>query len=338
MSKSIIDIYARRGKRGEVERFDFSGAEAKKEIDQYINTIKATKEDLDADKEASAEYADRAEKAASSAEQSASSVAGNAADAISAAEKAKKSADDAAKVKASVDISAGDATSAAEESRKIKEEITASVKTAADSATTAGKSAEAAAESARAAEESADKLVDKLPEAVNDALAQAAESGEFDGADGKSAYQYAVEGGYTKTEAEFAEKLAQEPLIGTTSTLNPTQVYNAVSAGIPVKVQYTDSTYGLFSFMSFNVAESMNVIVANTIASSYDMYILGELVGNKSENAWKFMTTVLAEKSDIPATLPNPNALTIKIGSTNVTYDGSTAQTVMIDDGTEVAY
>ena len=122
---------------------------------------------------------------------------------------------------------------------------------------------------------------DKLPEAVNDALAQAAASGEFDGADGKSAYAYAVESGYTGTEAEFAEKLAQEPLIGTTSTLNPTQVYNAVSAGIPVKVQLTDSTYGLFSFMSFNVAESMNVIVSNTIASYYDMHILGELVGDK---------------------------------------------------------
>ena len=30
------------------------------------------------------------------------------------------------------------------------------------------------------------------------------------GADGKSAYQYAVEGGYTGTEAEFAEKLAEK--------------------------------------------------------------------------------------------------------------------------------
>ena len=30
------------------------------------------------------------------------------------------------------------------------------------------------------------------------------------GADGKSAYAYAVEGGYTGTEAEFAAKLAQE--------------------------------------------------------------------------------------------------------------------------------
>lgn len=30
------------------------------------------------------------------------------------------------------------------------------------------------------------------------------------GADGKSAYQYAVEGGYSGTEAEFSAKLAQE--------------------------------------------------------------------------------------------------------------------------------
>lgn len=40
----------------------------------------------------------------------------------------------------------------------------------------------------------------------------------------------------------------------------------------------------------------------------------------------------------IPTTLPSPNALTIKIGSTTVTYDGSSAQTVEISDGTEVNY
>ena len=50
---------------------------------------------------------------------------------------------------------------------------------------------------------------------------------------------------------------------------------------------------------------------------------------------------MLAEKKDIPtvpSSLKNPNALTIKIGSTTVTYDGSTAQTVTIADGTEVSY
>lgn len=48
--------------------------------------------------------------------------------------------------------------------------------------------------------------------------------------------------------------------------------------------------------------------------------------------------TQLASKDDIPAALPNPNALTVKIGSTTVTYDGSSAQTVEIADGTEVSY
>jgi hypothetical protein len=51
--------------------------------------------------------------------------------------------------------------------------------------------------------------------------------------------------------------------------------------------------------------------------------------------------TWLASMDDIPTiptALKNPNALTIKIGSTTVAYDGSTAQTVTIADGTEVSY
>lgn len=51
---------------------------------------------------------------------------------------------------------------------------------------------------------------DDLQAATNEALAQTKASGEFDGADGKTAYQYAVDGGYTGTEAEFVSKLAQE--------------------------------------------------------------------------------------------------------------------------------
>ena len=49
-----------------------------------------------------------------------------------------------------------------------------------------------------------------LTSAINTALAQAKASGEFKGADGKTAYEYAKEGGYIGTEAEFAEKLADE--------------------------------------------------------------------------------------------------------------------------------
>lgn len=45
-----------------------------------------------------------------------------------------------------------------------------------------------------------------------------------------------------------------------------------------------------------------------------------------------------ASKDDISTALENLNALTIKIGSTTVTYNGSSAQTVEIADGTEVKY
>ena len=152
------------------------------------------------------------------------------------------------------------------------------------------------------------------------------------GADGKSAYQYAQDGGYTGTEAEFAEKLAQEQLTGTTKNLTPTQVYDAVSAGIPVKVQYTDSPYGLLSFTAFNVAESLSVIVSQTIVYYKGVHILAELHGNKSENVWYFKTTTLAQKTDIPSALPNPNVLTFT-GAVNATYDGSTAVSVEIPSG-----
>ena len=149
------------------------------------------------------------------------------------------------------------------------------------------------------------------------------------GAAGKSAYSYAQDGGYTGTETEFAAKMAQEQLTGTTGTLTPTQVYEAVSAGIPVKVQYTDSTYGLLSFTAFNVAESLNVIASQAIVYYNGVYILAELVGEKSGGTWAAMFTTLVQKTDIPTTLPNPHALTFTGAVTGI-YDGSTAKTVNI--------
>ena len=153
-----------------------------------------------------------------------------------------------------------------------------------------------------------------------------------DGAAGKSAYQYAQDGGYTGTEEEFAEKLAQEQLTGTTNELTPTQVYNAVSAGIPVKVQYTDSTYGLISFTAFTVSESLNVIASNIIVYYNSVYMLCELWGNKSNNSWGFNITTLAQKTDIldfPTTLPNPNSLKFT-GAVTGSYNGSAPMSVNI--------
>lgn len=150
-----------------------------------------------------------------------------------------------------------------------------------------------------------------------------------DGAAGKSAYAYAQDGGYTGTEVEFAAKLAQEQLTGTTGILTPTRVYEAVSVGIPVKVQYFDDTYGLLSFTAFNVAESLNTVVSQTIVYCNSVYMLCELFGNKSDNRWGFNVTTLAQKTDIPSALPNPNVLTFT-GAVTGSYDGSAAMRVKI--------
>ena len=96
------------------------------------------------------------------------------------------------------------------------------------------------------------------------------------------------------------DDLKNKQLAGTTDELTPTQVYAAVSTGKPVKVQYTDRTYGALFFTAFNVAESLNVIVSQTIVYVNGVYILAELTGDKSNNTWGFNTTTLAQKADIP--------------------------------------
>lgn len=58
-------------------------------------------------------------------------------------------------------------------------------------------------------------------------------------------------------------------------------------------------------------------------------------------SAWDGKSSFSGRYADLagkPAALKNPNALTIKIGGTTVTYDGSAAKTVTIADGSEVAY
>ena len=103
--------------------------------------------------------------------------------------------------------------------------------------------------------------------------------------------------GYVKNMIDN-EKAA--PLIGTTNELTTTQVYDAVSSGIPVRVQYTDNTYGLLSFTAFNVAETLKVIVSQTIVYYDGNYILAELFGNVIQGGgWGFYSTMLAELKDL---------------------------------------
>ena len=111
---------------------------------------------------------------------------------------------------------------------------------------------------------------DDLQEATNEALAQAKESGEFNGADGKSAYQYAQDGGYTKTEEEFAKKLASGALIVTITDNNGTlsadktftEIRDAILAGTTVNVYYGGNALPLIvlavDFMWFGATLCVN--------------------------------------------------------------------------------
>lgn len=89
------------------------------------------------------------------------------------------------------------------------------------------------------------------------------------------------------------------PLTGTTADVTPRQVHQAILAGTPVVVKYTDGTYGELSFTNFNIADEFMMIVSQTIVYYRDSYVLAELAGSLG-GEWFFYSTPLARTDDIP--------------------------------------
>lgn len=98
--------------------------------------------------------------------------------------------------------------------------------------------------------------------------------------------------------SSYAKLSDLAPLAGTTAELTPAQVYQAILAGTPVVVKYTDNTYGELSFTSFNVANGFMMIVSQTIVLYNSNYILAELTGDLN-GEWIFNSTMLAKKADL---------------------------------------
>lgn len=121
-----------------------------------------------------------------------------------------------------------------------------------------------------------------------------------DGADGKSAYQYAQDGGYTGTEKDFGKKLAQEPLVGTTEEITPTQVSEAVSAGRDVSITHVDATYGAFHFNAFTMGVGIDVVYSTGIVNFNGVPTTISLYGQVSTNQWFTSFQSLAKRADIP--------------------------------------
>lgn len=132
---------------------------------------------------------------------------------------------------------------------------------------------------------------------------------------------------------------------GNSATADKTaaEVYAAYAAGYAVYAIANlndDSSFVLplaFALRFLDTVVLGFAVVGSTSPTKKPLYIAAGCSGRD----WSVWRGTLARTEDIPTiptALKNPNALTIKIGSTTVTYDGSTAQTVTIADGTEVSY
>ena len=155
----------------------------------------------------------------------------------------------------------------------------------------------------------------ELTNAINTALAQAKASGEFDGADGKSAYQYAVEGGYTGTEAEFAEKLAQEKFANPnalTFTGAATGTYDG-SAPLSVEIPYGGGSVGS---VSANIEKVYSWTADGTVQTNLDSLAI-------EPNKIYFCELIVPSDGSMSAgSVDTPNVY-VRIGTTGNTYTGS---------------
>lgn len=88
-------------------------------------------------------------------------------------------------------------------------------------------------------------------------------------------------------------------LTGNTTTVTPTQVKEAILAGRPIAITYTDTTYGDLTFTSFGYSLENNVIVANLIITAYSKYVLADLIGMSSYDQWHLQTTEIGTSVDI---------------------------------------
>ena len=157
------------------------------------------------------------------------------------------------------------------------------------------------------------------------------------GADGKSAYSYAVDGGYTGTEAEFAAKLAAESIDKALFVVNITQssdgTFSADKTFEEITQAYNEGKYSIVANFAVNAMNTFIVpFVTITGAGAafggvVDLTYFALLITPNNEVQMQ-MLPLATETSK----LPNPYPLTFT-GAVNETYDGSSAKTIEIPSG-----
>ena len=108
------------------------------------------------------------------------------------------------------------------------------------------------------------------------------------GADGKSAYAYAVEGGYTGTEAEFAAKLAQEKFANPYALTFAGAVTGSYDGSAPLSVEIPSggggSGEGAWTYEKITLEEAVNAWTI-PIPSAKRLIIIPFLRANDTDNS-----------------------------------------------------
>ena len=161
------------------------------------------------------------------------------------------------------------------------------------------------------------------------------------GADGKSAYSYAVDGGYTGTEEEFAAKLAAESIDKALYVVNATIDFDSFELSVDktfeeIKQAYDEGKYSIvLSLMGATTAPLIGmssegcVFVAVTAAQHAIVSVTVDTIKITKDNVVRTYSANLATKD---SKLPNPYPLTFT-GAVSETYDGSSAKTIEIPSG-----
>lgn len=177
------------------------------------------------------------------------------------------------------------------------------------------------------------KLFDKMGVAINTALAAAKASGEFDG---KSAYSYAQDGGYTGTEAEFAAKLAAEGLDKALFVVNITRngdgAYSADKTFEEITQAYNEGKYNIVAIMVLRTGSHIMPLLAAEKTGAVFGMVLGQTRFSFVITSNNEVQREMIQLATLKNKLPNPYPLTFT-GAVSGSYDGSAPLSVEIPSG-----
>lgn len=148
-----------------------------------------------------------------------------------------------------------------------------------------------------------------------------------------SALVTSVNGATGDVKSTFYVTVTQERNNSVTADKTAEEVYAAYAAGYAVYAIVNSYQYDIPGILSmYTAVKDLGQVFLGFVTFVGTEFVLVQYDGS----AWSVATGTLASSEDIPTIpeyLPNPNALSIKIGDTTTSYDGSAAKTVEIPKG-----